>query len=188
MRAVLITGVQGVGKSTISQRAAEVLGMESWDYADLMLRVSPRLQSKDDIGRLPWDERNRIYGLVDLLLAEHFMPGDGRTDCVLLENHLSIVDDGGIRTFPHEEIRRYNPVGLVVVEAAPAAVVARRSADLRRDRHVGTVAEVAEQQATNRREAALIGQRWTFPVTIVLNDEPSRAAAEITAWVEQVTA
>lgn len=49
MRSVLITGVQGVGKSTLSQHAAHALGTQSWDYADLMLRVAPGLRDKDEI-------------------------------------------------------------------------------------------------------------------------------------------
>lgn len=126
MRSILVTGVQGVGKSTVSQLAAHVLEMQSWDYADLMLRVTPSLRDKDEIGDLSWEERRNIYDQVEVLLAEHFMPGDGRSECVLLENHLSILQCQCIHTFPHDDITRYNPVALVLVEAQPQKIIERR--------------------------------------------------------------
>jgi adenylate kinase len=186
MRSILVTGVQGVGKSTISRLAAHTLCVEGWDYAELMLRVAPNLRGKDDIQRLPWDERNRIYRRVDNFLEETFMPGDGRRDCVLLENHLSIIDEGGIRTFPHEAIRRYNPIGLVLVEASPREVTARRTADRDRARHVGTAAEVAAQQATNCREAELIARRIRIPMISIGNGDHESAAKALAAWARRV--
>lgn len=165
MRSVLITGVQGVGKSTVSQLAAQTLKMQSWDYADLMLRVAPGLRDKDEIRSLSWDERRKIYDQVELLLVEYFMPGDGRSECVLLENHLSILQGERLLTFPHDDVTRYNPVALVIVETEPQKIIERRRSDARRRRHVGTVEEIAEQQALNRREASLIGQCFTLPVS-----------------------
>jgi adenylate kinase len=61
VRSVLVTGVQGVGKSTVSRLAAHALGLENWDYADLMLRVAPDLQDKDAIRNLSWQKRCQIY-------------------------------------------------------------------------------------------------------------------------------
>lgn len=186
MRSVLIAGVQGVGKSTVSRLAAQALGMQRWDYADLMLRVAPHLHDKDEIGGLSREERTRIYEQVDVLLAGYFMPGDGRSECVLLENHLSIMDDQGIRTFPHDAIPRYNPVALALIEAEPQKIIQRRRADPRRHRHIGTVEAVAELQAINRHEAALIGQRFGLPVAQLQDTDPDQAASELAAWIAQV--
>lgn len=160
--------------------------MQSWDYAGLMLRVAQDLRDKDEIGDLPWEQRTRIYEQVDVLLAEIFMPGDGRGECILLGNHLSIVDGQGIRTFSHDDIPRYNPVALVLIEAEPQAIIERRRTDARRHRHVGTVGEIAEQQAINRCEASLIGQRFKIPVTQLRNADPDRTASELATWITQV--
>ncbi|MGQ0777095.1 MAG: AAA family ATPase [Pseudonocardiales bacterium] len=186
MRSVLITGVQGVGKSTVSRLAARALDMQSWDYADLMLRVTPHLQDKDKIRDLSWDERRKVYDQVEALLAEYFMPGDGRRECVLLENHLSILQGKKLCTFPHDAIPRYNPAALALIESDPQIVIKRRYTDTDRRRHVGTVDEVAKQQELNRREALTIGQRFSLPVARIENSDSGRAASELQTWIMQV--
>ncbi|MBX6724284.1 MAG: AAA family ATPase, partial [Dactylosporangium sp.] len=150
MRSILVTGVQGVGKTTVATRAAQLLGCDCWDYADLMLRVEPSVQSKDGFRDIPWELRRAIYEKVDVVLQETFWPGDGTDTLVLLENHLTVIDEGKIRTFDHGAIRRYNALGLAVIEADPAQVVRRRREDPQRSRHAGTVEEVADQQQVNR--------------------------------------
>lgn len=186
VRTVLVTGVQGVGKSTVNRLAAQILGLEGWDYADLMMQVAPGIRHKDDLQYLAWDDRDQIYRRVEELLAELFWPGDGTDACVLLENHLSILDEDGIHTFPHEDARRYNPVGLVVVEASPEEVLERRRADRHRNRYIGSFAEVTEQQQINRREAALVGELVGVPITTVINNERTQAAQQLAEWVSAV--
>lgn len=186
MRTVLVTGVQGVGKSTVNRLAAQALGLKGWDYADLMMQVGPGIRHKDDLQYIAWSDRIQIYRKVEKLLAELFSPGDGTDTCVLLENHLSILDAVGIHTFPHEDARRYNPVGLVVVEASPEAVLERRRADRRRNRYIGSVAEVTEQQQINHREAAMIGELVGIPITTVTNSERTQAAQQLVEWVSAV--
>lgn len=187
MRTVLVTGVQGVGKSTVTRLAAQTLGLAGWDYADLMMQVEPSIRHKDDLQYLAWGDRVQIYRKVEQLLAELFLPGDGTDTCVLLENHLSIVDEtGGIRTFPHMDVRRYNPIVLVVVDASAEDVLERRRTDRRRNRHIGSIAEVAEQRQINHPEAALIGRLADIPITTVTNNERAQAAQQLADWVSAV--
>lgn len=186
MRTVLVTGVQGVGKSTVAHLAAHALGLEDWDYADLMMRVEPTLRHKDDLRFIAWDNRVQVYHKVDKLLAELFWPGDGRDNCVLLENHLSIIDQVGMHIFPHEDFRRYNPAGLIVVEASPGDVLERRRTDDKHNRHIGSLVEVVEQQQINRREATLIGMLIDIPITTVTNNDREQAARQLADWVTAV--
>ena len=188
MRAILLTGVAGVGKTTLGRAAARQAGMDCWDYADLMLRVRPGLADKDAIGVLPWDERERTYQKVDDLLADYFAPGDGRRTCVVLENHLSVLDGPTVRTFPHEDIGRYNAAGLAVVEATPATVLRRRRRDGSRHRQIGTPREVREQQGVNRIEAHLIAWEWSLPLRFISNEERRPAISALARWIAEVSA
>ena len=180
MRSILITGVQGVGKSTLCHSVSARLGMRTWDYADLMLKADPELPDKDAIAHLGWIRRSAIYAKVDELLEQNFSDGCG--ECILLENHLSIVDDSGIRTFPLDAISRYGPVGIVVVEADPEEVVHRRSSDTRRNRWVGSRDEVDEQQRINRGETQEIQRRYALPVHHVQNTHPGTATEDLVVW------
>jgi adenylate kinase len=83
VRTVLVTGAQGVGKSTVTRLAAQTLGLENWDYADLMMQVEPTIRHKDDIRFIAWGDRVQVYRKVDELLTELFWPGDGRDTCIL---------------------------------------------------------------------------------------------------------
>lgn len=114
------------------------------------------------------------------------MPGDGGRECILLENHLSILQGQRLLTFPHDAIPRYNPVALVLIEAEPQEILERRHTDTHRYRHVGTIEEIAEQQELNRREASLIGRRFRLPVTQFENTDPDRTASELETWLMQV--
>lgn len=188
MRTVLITGVQGAGKSTLGQGSARSLNLKNWDYADLMLQVASDVHHKDELALLPTAQRDSIYRQVDVLLSKWFEPGDGRSECVLLENHLSIVENGQLRTFLHQNYRRYNAVGLVVIEADPVIICERRRADRQRYRHAGSADEITQQQHCNRTEAADIAAYLTIPFTIVNNDDWKEATSRLTGWLGKVIA
>lgn len=186
VRSVLITGVQGVGKSTLGRGSARALGIKSWDFADLMLQVASDVSHKDDLALLSRAERDAIYRRVEVLLAEWFKPGDGNSECVLLENHLTIIEDHRIRTFPHHNYHRYNVAGLVIVESEPISIHQRRLADQQRYRLPGSIDEIARQQACNRSEAASIAAYLSIPSMIIRNQVSVQAVAQLTTWLHGI--
>ncbi len=89
MRTILVTGVQGVGKSTVTRFAAQVLGLEDWDYADLMMRVEPTIRCKDDLRFIAWDDRVQVYRKVDNgLTALRRLPTVRSRHCALVLRRL----------------------------------------------------------------------------------------------------
>lgn len=180
MRVITVTGVAGVGKSTLVSRAVEVLGFSSGDYADLMLEVSG-LTSKDDLQNLPWERRRAIYDLVEQLIERRFTDGDGRYH--LFENHLSIVQDGKVVTFPLDDYRRYRMLGLVVVEGDPSAISKRRLKDGTRNRRGEPVDLIKTQQETNWTEALLVHQQLGVPLLRLDNPDGHLPVCELVAWI-----
>lgn len=186
MRSIVVTGVSGAGKSTVAAHAARALGLASYDYADLMLQADPSVRSKDALERLDSETRQAIYRSVDVLLDRWFGPANTNTETVLLENHLSILQDGRIVTWPAEGYQRYNARGLAVVHAEPGTIRARRTGDPTRDRRPGSVEEIAAQQRTNREQARLIAAHLRIPLLILENDALGEAAESLARWAERL--
>jgi adenylate kinase len=184
MHSILITGVCASGKSTLTLEASRALGVPVHDYADLMLKAAPAITDKDAIERLNASQRARVYEAVTSLLVDWFGPDNTSEDMMLLENHLSIVQDDRIVTFPADAYRRYNALGLAVIDADPAAVLARRRTDPARHRRAGTFDEIIEQQRINGEQAQLITAYLGIPLLHLDNsvDGVQRAAERLAQW------
>lgn len=183
MRSILITGVRGVGKTTLTNQVAERLGMRSHDYADLMLKADPEIPDKDSIESIDWARRQAIYRRVDAMLDEWFGESNADPTRILMENHLSIVQNGSIMTFQPDSWRRYNPVGLAVIEAEPRIICRRRLDDRTRRRSKDCDSRIAEQQAINADSARTIASALGIPVTTIDNADEQLATANLAAWV-----
>ncbi|MDT0348120.1 AAA family ATPase [Pseudonocardia charpentierae] len=187
VRSILVTGVQGVGKSTVVRAVGDVLGIESFNYADLMLRVDPGSWDRDDVANWSWNRRVALYDAVASLLPDLFGPRSRDMNrLVLLENHLSVVHRGRIRTFSRDRIGQYAPVALLVLEAEAATIARRRRADTTRSRPGGLPAEIESQQAVNRNEAMLVARRYGLPLAHVENESLTATVEEVVVWLRQV--
>jgi adenylate kinase len=184
MHSILITGVCASGKSTLSREAARILGLASYDYADLMLKAEPGLPGKDAIEALSAGERQAIYDKVSVELPSWFGHDSGSPETVLLENHLSVIQDGRIVTFQTTAYRCYSARGLAVISADPAGIHARRSSDPARQRSPGTVAQIARQQAVNQSQATVVAEYLAIPLLVVRNDDVATAAADLAHWAQ----
>lgn len=188
MRSIVITGVSGAGKTTLAMHVARELGLGCRDYADLMLEVSPSVPNKDALQYLDTDTRRAIYHRVDGLLDRWLGIGSPDTGTMLLENHLSILQDGKIVTWPAEGYRRYNARGLVVVHADSDTIQIRRTADPTRNRRPDSVEEITAQQEVNLAQAWSIAAHLNTPLLIVENDLLGEAADRLVAWIKGLPA
>lgn len=181
MRSILITGVSASGKSTLSHKAAPVLRVTAYDYADLMLKVDPAIADKDALETLDEAHRRAIYQKVTALLPSWFGPANMSDQTILLENHLSVIQDGRIATFRTAAYPRYNARGLAVVSADPQVILARH-------RCPGTVDQIARQQVVNQEQAQVITDFLEIPLLLVENTDLAAAVTTFVRWAEGLAA
>lgn len=182
MKTLMITGVCGAGKTTITRELSGRLGLIWGDYADFMLEVMQET-NKDKIQYLDWEERRRIYDQVEKLIAAKFDSNNSDDQIYLLENHLTIIQGGEIISFPVADYEKYNMVGLVTVEASPQTVFKRRAEDGNRERLAETVALIRRQQEANRLEAEKIAKYFGIPCLNITNNDGRPPVLEFESWM-----
>jgi adenylate kinase len=181
----MVTGVCGVGKSTITQELSRNLNLTWGDYADLMLEVMGETD-KDKIQYLDWEKRRSIYNRVENLIASRFSKesSDGRIH--LLENHLTIVQDGAVVSFPVGDYEKYNLIGLVSVTASPQSILERRLKDPSRKRLMDTSELIEKQQRVNAEEAVRVSGYLGIPLMEIINNDGKPPVLEIQRWARDI--
>ena len=180
----MIAGVSGVGKSTIIQELSRDLNLTWGDYGDLMLEVMGK-KDKDEIQYLDWQRRRAVYDEVESLIAERFSKQNSDGIIHILENHLTIIQDGAVISFPVGDYEKYNLVGLISIIATPRIILDRRLKDSTRKRSIDTLELIEEQQTANAEEAVKISRYLSIPLMEVVNNK-NLPILQIQRWLRNV--
>jgi len=164
-RLVVVTGIPGVGKSTVIAGALEKLREEGLvyelvNYGDVMLEMMGEqmgITDRDEMRKVPFEPYREIQRAAAERIAEM-----AELKPVLLDTHCSIKKpEGYLPGLPRWALESLKPESIVLIEAEPEEVVARRTRDVSRRRDEELLAEVAEHQQLNRAiamaYAALVG-------------------------------
>ena len=173
-RLVVVTGVPGVGKSTVVAGALEKLKAEGLvyelvNYGDVMLelmREQMGITDRDDMRKIPFEPYQKIQREAAERIAEmaKFKP-------VLLDTHCSVrKPEGYLPGLPRWALESLKPESIVLIEAEPEEVVARRTSDVLRHRDEDLLAEVVEHQQLNRAIAMAYAALVGATVKIVKNN------------------
>jgi len=181
MQTVLITGVTGVGKSTIALAVSQMCGLRVTDYADFILECWPGL-TKDDIERASWQARREMYDEVReyVIRAYAHNPAPGLQ---LLENHLSVIADGCVTVFPVEGYWKYSLSGVIVLEASTDEIILRRASDPSRRRLRWTQGLIDAQQTANREVALEITRMYSVPLLVARNPDGCQPIPMVAQWL-----
>lgn len=165
MPAVIITGVPGVGKSTVIEAAKEHAGYKVVVYGTEMFNVAQQkglVKDRDEMRRLdPAVQRD-----IQVAAAESIAKmGD-----VIVDTHCTIkTPKGFLPGLPEWVVRKLNPKQIILVEATPEEIQGRRTNDPSRKRDTDSVEEIAEHQAWNRYEAMAVAVITGATVKVVYN-------------------
>lgn len=164
---VFLLGVKAVGKSKLTAELNKFLGgkINEISYGDVMLEIGKEkgiITDREQIAKLPSSVQNQIRQGA----AERIRTLADKEDFVFLNTH------GFIYTIPHHTYLPGSPDSvadllkpnlLLLVEAEPEAIIARRKMDLEktgRQREIGTVAEVAEALFYERISGVHLSMRY----------------------------
>lgn len=165
MPVVIITGVPGVGKSTVIDAAQKAKGYKVVVYGTEMFNVAKArglVKDRDEMRKLDTHVQRDIQESAAHSIAQM---GD-----VIVDTHCTIKTPRGyLAGIPAWVAQALKPKQFVLVEADPKEIVGRRNNDPSRARDPDTEADIAAHQAMNRHAAMTVSVLTGATVAIVMN-------------------
>lgn len=167
MGVIVVTGIPGVGKTTVMKKAAEGLDIEFVTFGTVMAEIAKELgyvKDRDDMRKLTLDEQRELQ----VKSAEKVESMKN----VILDTHCTIkTPQGYMPGLPKWVISRLKPQSIVLVEADPKEIYNRRKKDTSRNRDPDTTEEINEHQMINRAAAMAYSAISGATVKIVFNHD-----------------
>jgi adenylate kinase len=183
---VIVSGVPGVGKSTVLNKAIDMLASEGINvgivnYGTIMLEeaLDKKLVShRDEMRKLKVVDQLRLQKLAALKIRE--LAGD--YDILIVDTHLFIFTPRG--RWPGLSVNNLSELDVkqvIVVEASPEEIAERRLSDKTRIRERTDIAAIKEDLEYNRFLAAALSIQTSSPAIFIANHDNmvDEAAKEI---------
>lgn len=167
MGAIIVTGIPGVGKTTVMEAAAKARNLKIAVFGSVMFEVAQSLklvQSRDDMRKLPPETQKSIQREAAVRIAEM-----GK---VIVDTHCTVkTPKGYLPGLPAWVLEALRPATIVLVEAADGDILKRRQNDTTRKRDEDSIDSIREHQETNRRFAAAYATLTGATVFTVRNND-----------------
>jgi adenylate kinase len=187
-RKVIITGVPGVGKTTVINEALQTLRDEGVEYQSInfgsfMFEVAKNddvVQNRDQMRSLDRAVQKQLQQRAAQAIAK--VPGN-----VLIDTHASVkTPKGYLAGLPEWVLREIMPDIIVLVETDDDQILMRRLTDETRARDKEGSRSIAEHQQFNRSIAAAYAMMTGCTIKIVINadfllDRSSSELADVLA-------
>jgi adenylate kinase len=177
---IVVVGIPGVGKTTVVAKANRAIkGSTVKVFGTAMFDEAKRLgwvKHRDEMRRLPVGKQEKLQRAA----AARISNGNGKV--TLIDTHLFIrTPEGFWPGLPLRVIEPMKPTHLILIEASPEQILARRKADTTRYRDDITEMEVGEELELARSFLAAASLVSGAPMLFVQNDEgeSDKAAAKI---------
>ena len=173
MGVIVVTGIPGVGKTTVMQKAAEGMDIQFVTFGTVMIDIAKELKfvkDRDEMRKLTLDQQKQLQ----IKTAEKV----GKMKNVILDTHCTVkTPKGYMPGLPEWVLRKLNPTAIVIVEADPQEIFNRRAKDTTRNRDPDSVEKIAEHQMMNRAAAMAYATLTGATVKIVFNHDNALDAA-----------
>ncbi len=195
---VIVTGVPGVGKTTVLGKVREMLEAEGRsfmivNFGDYMFSEASRagwVRHRDEMRHLPLQKQLRLQEMAAEAIrrdAESKLPGDG---ALLIDTHAVIKTATGYWPgLPESVVKGLRPDSIVLIEAAPEIIYERQMRDkTRRRSDIGGPEGVKELLEFARMAAvasATLVAASVYPVENV-EGHPEEAAKKIVELIKRL--
>lgn len=195
-RVVVVTGVPGVGKTTVLSffsKMAEERGMKvlTVNFGDFMVESAVKegiVKSRDELRKLPLRKQLELQRLAAEKIVERAEEVLDEKGVLVVDTHALVKTPAGYWPgLPEHVLRKLRPDAIVVVESEPEIVAERQAKDKGRQRaDIGGVEGVRMLMEIARAAAIASAVWYASTVAMIYNKEgdPSQAAIEILKIVE----
>jgi adenylate kinase len=173
MGVIVVTGIPGVGKTTVMQSAAEGIDIKFVTFGTVMSEIAIEeglVKHRDEMRKLTLEQQKDLQIKSAVRIAS--------MGNVILDTHCTIkTPKGYLPGLPEWVIKKLNPTTIVVVEADAEEIYNRRAGDPTRNRDPDTKDQIAEHQMMNRAAAMAYAALSGATVKIVFNHDNAIDAA-----------
>ena len=180
MGVIVVTGIPGVGKTTVMQHAAEGLDIKFVTFGTVMIDIAKELKlvkDRDEMRKLTLEQQKELQIKTAEKIAE--------MENVIVDTHCTVkTPKGYMPGLPEWVLKKLKPTAIIIVEADPVEIYNRRAKDATRNRDLDPVEKIAEHQQMNRAAAMAYAALTGATVKIVCNhdnalDEAVKEAAPV---------
>ncbi|MGB0653647.1 MAG: adenylate kinase [Thermoplasmatota archaeon] len=186
MGAIIVTGIPGVGKTTVMEAAAEHADRTIVVYGTVMFEVASErglVEHRDDMRKLEPAVQKEVQKAAAAKMAEM---GD-----IIVDTHCTIkTPKGFLPGLPAWVLEALMPEAIILVEADAAEIQGRRADDATRVRDADSIEAIEQHQEFNRRFSAAYATLTGATVHTVYNhdNKVDEAIEQILPVVGQVIA
>lgn len=167
MGAIIVTGIPGVGKTTVMEAAAKARNLRIAVFGSVMFEVAQAeglAKTRDDMRKLAPDVQKSIQREAAIRISAM-----GR---VIVDTHCTVkTPQGYLPGLPAWVLEALKPATIILVEAGNEEIAKRRANDTTRKRDEDSVGAIAEHQEYNRRFAAAYATLTGATVCTVRNQD-----------------
>lgn len=178
MTVTLVSGVTGVGLSSVCQTARRKLGdgYKLINFGDVMLEqaaTSGVATGRGDLATLSQRQTRRLQRR-----AGEFVADEAESTNIILSTHLAVeTEDGYIQGLPAEVLHDVSPTTFALVEASSETILERRQ-NSSRETPEATERKIAFEQDLNRSAALQYARDQNAPVRFIENEGSVEEAAD----------
>ena len=172
---IVIAGIPGVGKTTVLEEAVKIAKEKGKKYrvinfGDVMLEIAKAdglVNHRDEMRTLPLEKQKEIQREAAKKIASL-----SYEENIIVDTHVSIkTPKGYMPGLPLWVLEELEPTSIILIEALPEEIYARRKRDETRKRDIESLERIDLHQKYNRYMAAAYAMVSGASVDIVVNKE-----------------